>query len=191
VRQVSTEEDRRSSCGTYSKMGKPRVCIFPPILNETSLKDPLDDNPSAPCPIGRQQYAPCPFDPIVYLLTLFRKPRHPPNHSRSQSQTHPRRPFASPCRRPQTPLPPAPIRHPPLLHLPLPPHARNHRRHPLRPDGLLPIPLALSSPHHQSLRRASAAGTRLRQLPALVRGDESDVAGARRLRALLLPHPER
>jgi len=191
VRQVSTEEDRRSSCGTYSKMGKPRVCIFPPIRNETSLKDPLDDNPSAPCPIGRQQYAPCPFDPIVYLLTRFRKPRHPPNHSRSQSQTHRRRPFASPCRRPQTPLPPAPIRHPPLLHLPLPPHPRNHRRHPLRPDGLLPIPLALSSPHHQGLRRASAAGTRLRQLPALLHGDESHVAGARRLRALLLPHPER
>jgi len=172
-------------------MGKPRVCMYAPIFKDMFPEIPLDDNPSAPCPIGRKQYAPGPLDPILYALTKPRKPRHPPNRPRPSRQTNPRRVFASPCRRPQTPLPPAPIRYPTLLHLPVPAHTRNHRRHPLLPDGLLPLPLALSSPHHQSLRRAPAAGTRFRQLPALVHGDESDVAGARRLRTFLLPHPER
>ena len=125
-----------------------------------------------------------------HLPDKSREPRHPPDHTRPPRQTHYRWLVPSPRSRSQTPLPPPPLRHPPLLHLPLPTDARNHRRHPLVPDLLDPLALAVPSAHHQSLRRAPPARTRFRQLPAVVGGDESYVARARRLRTFLLSDPK-
>lgn len=93
--------------------------------------------------------------------------------------------------RPPAALTAATRRHAAVLHIAVPPHARDDRGHPAHAD--LGRSHAVPLPPQQDHRLRGAASTRagLWQLPAMLGRDGAHVAGARRLWPLLLPHPRR
>jgi len=79
------------------------------------------------------------------------------------------------------------------LHIPLSKNTRDYRRHTELLDGFIgrERSVAILTGSHQSVRRAKIERAGLWKLPTMQHGNGKNVAGARRLRTLFLPHTER